>query len=130
MSYRLIDSNAIAIKYPEVNEMPCVYANLPDGMNGQFIDAQIERKKGKWIPCSEGLPEDGVYLVTRKDHIGRPSLVNKKRYAKNLYKVSEIAFHDKKGKGGWYDYDGERGYWEDTAVVAWMPLPEPWKGKI
>lgn len=42
MSYRLIDSNAIAIKYPEVNEMPCVYADLPDGLNGQFIDAQPE----------------------------------------------------------------------------------------
>ena len=42
MSYRLIDSNAIAIKYPEVNEMPCVFANLPDGIHGQFIDAQPE----------------------------------------------------------------------------------------
>ena len=42
MSYRLIDSNAIAIKYPEVNEMPCVFADLPDGMNGQFIDVQSE----------------------------------------------------------------------------------------
>ena len=40
MSYRLIDSNAIAIKYPEVNEMPCVFADLPNGLNGQFIDAQ------------------------------------------------------------------------------------------
>lgn len=49
MSYRLIDSNAIAFKYPEVNEMPCVFADLPDGMNGQFIDAQPERKKGEWI---------------------------------------------------------------------------------
>ena len=48
MSYRLIDSNAIAIKYPEVNEMPCVFANLPDGLNGQFIDVQPGRKKGNW----------------------------------------------------------------------------------
>lgn len=45
MSYRLIDSNAIAIKYPEVNEMPCVFANLPDGIHGQFIDAQPEPSK-------------------------------------------------------------------------------------
>ena len=49
MSYRLIDSNAIAIKYPEVNEMPCVFADLPYGINGQFIYAQPERKRGKWI---------------------------------------------------------------------------------
>ena len=44
MSYRLIDSNAIAIKYPEVNEMPCVFINLPSGLNGQFIDAQPEQR--------------------------------------------------------------------------------------
>ena len=49
MSYRLIDSNAIAIKHPEVNEMPCVFADLPDGLHGQFIDTQPERKKGRWI---------------------------------------------------------------------------------
>ena len=47
MSYRLIDSNAIAIKYPEVNEMPCVFANLPNGLNGQFIDAQPEERTEK-----------------------------------------------------------------------------------
>lgn len=29
MSYRLIDANAIAIKYPEVNEMDCIYVDLP-----------------------------------------------------------------------------------------------------
>lgn len=49
MSYRLIDSNAIAIKYPEVNEMPCVFADLPDGIHGQFINIQPKRKNGKWI---------------------------------------------------------------------------------
>ena len=71
MSYRLIDSNAIAIKYPEVNEMPCVFANLPDGMNGQFIDVQPEvlacgngelvvkpePHEGHWIPHES--PDDG-----------------------------------------------------------------------
>lgn len=29
MSYRLIDANTIAIKYPEVNEMDCIYVDLP-----------------------------------------------------------------------------------------------------
>ena len=62
MSYRLIDSNAIAIKYPEVNEMPCVFANLPDGMNGQFIDAQPERKPGKWLP--DNRPGGGFWVCS------------------------------------------------------------------
>lgn len=37
MSYRLIDSNALAIKYPEVNDMPCIYADL-DGLDGGHYD--------------------------------------------------------------------------------------------
>lgn len=61
MSYRLIDSNAIAIKYPEVNEMPCVFANLPDGLNGQFIDAQPMRKKGKWVYGEDEYGIDGYH---------------------------------------------------------------------
>lgn len=52
-----------------------------------------------WIPCSERLPEvNGDYLVT-----GRQGAVNKRKYE----------------DGRWY------GNW---AVLAWMPLPEPWGG--
>lgn len=29
MSYRLINANALAAKYPEVNDMPCIYVDLP-----------------------------------------------------------------------------------------------------
>lgn len=35
MSYRLIDSNSLALKYPEVNDMPCIYADLPDGLDNK-----------------------------------------------------------------------------------------------
>lgn len=53
----------------------------------------------KWIPVTERLPkENGDYLVT-----GRKGAVNKRKYE----------------DGRWY------GNW---AIVAWMPLPEPWKG--
>lgn len=38
MSYRLIDANAIAISHPEVNDMPCIYADLPDGLDGRHYD--------------------------------------------------------------------------------------------
>lgn len=36
MSYRLIDANELAIKYPEVNDMPCIYADLPNGLDGEL----------------------------------------------------------------------------------------------
>ena len=38
MSYRLIDANAIATQHPEVNDLPCIFADLPDGLNGQYYD--------------------------------------------------------------------------------------------
>lgn len=38
MSYRLVDANELASKYPEVNDMPCVYADLTYGLDGRHHD--------------------------------------------------------------------------------------------
>ena len=38
MSYRLIDANTIAVLLPEVNDMPCIYADLPSGLDGGHYD--------------------------------------------------------------------------------------------
>ena len=60
-----------------------------------------------WIPCSEGLPEeDGEYLVT--DVSGGAATVTE------TYFIT--------------DCDGE-GHWGALDVIAWMPLPEPYKAK-
>lgn len=90
--------------------------------------AEVEQKQ-RWIPVSERLPEkDGEYLVTVK-----PTFKNMRNYikhcdfARNLYLVDEYDFVDKKGAVGFYEYDSEYGYYEMTEVIAWMPLPEPYK---
>lgn len=62
----------------------------------------------KWIPCSERLPEKtGYYLVS-----GMSGGV----YSTGFDNMSE-GF-------GYYD-DGF--FIEDDTVIAWMPLPEPYK---
>lgn len=81
----------------------------------------------KWIIASERLPEKGGdYFVTQKavfpEHVYR-SIAS---YAPNLYDVNEYEFKDKK-RPGWYEYDSEWGYYEVDGVIAWMPLPEPYK---
>ena len=38
MSYRLIDANTIAESYTEVHDMPCIYADLPRGLDGGHYD--------------------------------------------------------------------------------------------
>lgn len=35
MSYRLVNANELAQKYPEVHDMPCIYADLPNGLDGK-----------------------------------------------------------------------------------------------
>lgn len=77
----------------------------------------------KWIPVSERLPEDGTYLVTVERVDGKP-IIDMRSFAKDLNKVDEFDFP--KHKSGWYDYYSDR-YWEDTGVLAWMPLPKPYE---
>lgn len=38
MSYRLINANTIAESYTEVHDMPCIYADLPRGLDGCHYD--------------------------------------------------------------------------------------------
>lgn len=59
MSYRLVDSNALALKYPEVNDMPCIFADLPDGLDNKYYqviseDVQIDEKERR---CLIGLEQ-------------------------------------------------------------------------
>lgn len=85
------------------------------------VDAIIEvineqPKVGEWIPCSERLPKIAdVYNVTRK--------ISEDKY--NFY-ISDSAYFD--GQNTWHSdnrVNHGRKYLKD--VVAWMPLPEPYK---
>ena len=65
----------------------------------------------RWIPVTERLPnESGSYLVT-------VPMDNGDSY------VDALDYH----KGKFYEYDSEWGDIEYDDVLAWMPLPEPYK---
>lgn len=70
--------------------------------------AQPERK---WIPWSSGkLPEEsGTYTVTAYDGV-----TNRVTYAKYQKRLKR------------WELTGARAYWR---VLAWMPLPEPYRGE-
>lgn len=88
-----------------------------------------ERPKGKWIPVGERLPEDGqVCLVTTKGFLD-DICCEITTYSNNLYKIDRFDFYDKENVSGFYGYDSECGYYEDDDVIAWMPLPEPYKAE-
>lgn len=78
----------------------------------------------RWIPCSERLPEEhmGFYLVTVQKR--RITALNVVGYDNTVHGI-DIAR---------WDYDRrapQRGYhWcKADKVIAWMPLPEPWRGE-
>lgn len=71
-----------------------------------------------WIPVEERLPErEGRYLVTFRNprNVG---LVGYGTCRRDLF-GREIGF-------GWYDLH-EAEYFSRDAVIAWMPLPEPYR---
>lgn len=75
---------------------------------------QTERKPGEWIPCGERLPEEnGQYLITVKyEHVDD---------YEDIY--SE---HGEWVDGKWDMFSfGHCGKVEN--IIAWMPLPSPYK---
>jgi hypothetical protein len=76
-------------------------------------------KQTEWIPVSERLPESsGVYIVSRWFSDGEESAI-----------LVDANYYD--GNGDWYN--DNRINWSRVLVtnriVAWMPLPEPYKAE-
>lgn len=64
----------------------------------------------RWIPVSERLPEkQDCYLVTTKW---------KGSYSGDVYIETHVAYYRKKPKE-----------WDCVDIIAWMPLPEPYKAE-
>ena len=70
----------------------------------------------KWIPCSERLPEDNrqVLIYAMSVH-----------YA--LAKYDEMRETDGTYKKQWVTFDAWKPFYTIKEVVAWMPLPEPYR---
>lgn len=72
----------------------------------------------KWIPCSERLPNShGIYNVTRIISDGF-----------ECFNIVDTCYFD--GTNIWHDdtrINHDRKYLTD--IVAWCPLPEPYKGR-
>jgi len=112
---RMIDADALKELFPDDGEGSWTYNVTVKA----YIDAQPtiepERKTGRWIPCSERLPEEDDY---------KPF---------SYYEDGAILFCTKNGKVGfgWYYESTKEWANEDDhtpgEVIAWMPLPEPYK---
>lgn len=84
----------------------------------QIRNAPTIEPEPQWIPCSERLPEVGTYVLVSKKALG---------FKSNLPNVctAHRSRDPRSGKEEWIDM--LFGKLDDDDVLAWMPLPEPWK---
>lgn len=74
-------------------------------------------KVGEWIPCSERLPEkNGMYFITLKDL----------DFNGECHCFTEFRYYTSRKKK--WDEGIERDN-PGMEIIAWMPLPEPYKEK-
>ena len=89
---------------------------MPEAIAWMNDAPSADRPQGEWIPCSERLPEeDGDYLVTLENGVVKIlgySTTQRTTYPKGFYHIE----------------DGFSWRQVQNPVVAWMPLPKPWKG--
>lgn len=82
----------------------------------QLPPAQPEQR---WIPCSERLPD------IKEHHVSEPCIVYCENRAYGFAELEENIF----GQVGW-NCERDDEYHEPLGeVIAWMPLPEPYKGR-
>lgn len=111
------------VKKMEHNCMKCIVGDFKESL---CEDGYCERFYGKtgnfidliphWIPCSERLPDDGRQVLVYAISV---------HYA--LAKYDEMREADGTYKKQWVTFDAWKPYYTIKEVVAWMPLPEPYK---
>lgn len=81
-----------------------------------------------WIPYKEGdtdIPE-GVQLLVQRTLTLFNSVpcYQVARFSKDLFKVDDVDFFDRKGVSGFYEYDSEWGYLTVNYIVAYAVIDE------
>ena len=103
------------LKLPFPDECPSYYGNTNKLLDAakQIVQEVAEEYNGGWIPCSERLPEpyQKVIVSYMDSYIGGIYDVCEGQYVYSLH-IWDIS-----------DYMSD----DDFKVLAWKPLPEPFK---
>lgn len=77
-----------------------------------------------WIKTTEQLPQkDGEYLVV-KSIMGVYNKIDVCKFTLNLRKLNNHSLVRYRNRPGWYKYDNEVGYYEESGITHWTDLPE------
>ena len=86
-----------------------IYSYLCDGIE-ECDGVELEQKKGEWIPVSERLPDNPKDVLTTLSN-GMVCIGRHHSFGKWTFEAASIMVA-----------------FPEEAVIAWMPLPEPYKG--
>lgn len=90
-------------------------------------DLEEDEKENGWVPASERLPEDErMCLVTLKKVHGTPEIL---LGISNCLRFGDAGYWNEKEYGylEWDKYSDGYGGTRMYKIVAWRPLPEPYK---
>lgn len=74
-----------------------------------------------WISVKDQLPKnEGKYLVCSESPCF--TTIKTAYFSLNLHELDPYDFPDKH-RQGWNNYDSESGFYEETGITHWMPLP-------
>ena len=112
-----LEKQIVTITTPDDPEIRTKYWNA--GISYAINCIEKQPKVGEWIPCSEGLPEE-VEGAEYYDSV--IVTLNDGRVAEGCYRNAD--------KEWWVDAPDREHFSENMTdrVIAWMPLPEPYKG--
>ena len=107
---RLIDADAFIEENKDIIDCEIDHPKYQDTLR-QLINLAptVERPQGEWIPCSERLPEAGQVVIV--------SDVRGDVYEYTMNPLNVDKYIDDKWTFMGYE------------ILAWMPLPEPYKGE-
>ena len=95
-----------------------VFASIYEIIKAQPKLSLETKTRDKWIPCSERLPDEHEnYIVTACDEC-------------NMIWAETVVVLAEYFEGSWLWYEGGDEYDITDMVIAWMPLPEVYKGEV
>ena len=97
----------------DVNIKECPYFDLSD----KYGNSARYYRENQWIPCSDRVPEDEYVLISKK-----PTKISGSKWS---VAIAIRTADPRSRKIQWRD--SGFGIIQDDKVLAWQPLPEPYK---
>lgn len=94
----------------------CESARLEEALD--IAVESLKQPQPHWIPCSERLPEEDVYVLISK----KPSPISGNKFSVT---IGMRYINRRSKKAEWRD--SGFGFLSDDKVLAWMPLPSPYQ---